>query len=237
MLKTVEKTGVAALERAISILGAFTPQDRGLTLAQLAERTGLYKSTILRLAVSLERFGYLVRRADGRFVLGRSLFRLGQIYQRSFNLVDFIEPVLQRLSRETGFSASFWIFEGAYRVCLTRTKFSTGRRDLSGNVGERCRLDQGGSASAIYHAFTGDKGARYDKVRRDRIAVSLGEFIPELAAISGPVFERDKLVGTLSLGGFRSQFTRQVVAELGPRIITAAEDLSAALAAGGTGER
>ncbi|RUX68826.1 IclR family transcriptional regulator, partial [Mesorhizobium sp. M2A.F.Ca.ET.040.01.1.1] len=37
--------GVAALERAIAILDAFTAADRSLGLAEIAARTGLYKST------------------------------------------------------------------------------------------------------------------------------------------------------------------------------------------------
>ena len=57
--------GVAAVERALAILDAFTEQDRSLTLAQVATRTGFYKSTILRLAASLEKKGYLIRLADG----------------------------------------------------------------------------------------------------------------------------------------------------------------------------
>ena len=47
--------GVAALDRAIAILDAFAAADRSLSLAEIAARTGLYKSTILRLANSLLR--------------------------------------------------------------------------------------------------------------------------------------------------------------------------------------
>ena len=45
--------GVAAVERALSVLGAFRDGDASLSLHELAARTGLYKSTILRLLVSL----------------------------------------------------------------------------------------------------------------------------------------------------------------------------------------
>ena len=43
-----------------------------LTLAAMAERTSLYKSTILRLAGSLERFGYLVRDLGVSTISGRA---------------------------------------------------------------------------------------------------------------------------------------------------------------------
>ena len=40
--------------------------DEKTTLAELSKRTDLYKSTLLRLIKSLERFGYVLRDADVR---------------------------------------------------------------------------------------------------------------------------------------------------------------------------
>ena len=56
---------VEAVERALTILEAFREGEESLSLAALAEKTGFYKSTILRLAASLERFGYLAREPSG----------------------------------------------------------------------------------------------------------------------------------------------------------------------------
>ena len=64
---------VEAVERALTILNAFAADKPELTLAELAVATGFYKSTILRLAGSLERFGYLIRRADGTFRLALAI--------------------------------------------------------------------------------------------------------------------------------------------------------------------
>ncbi|MFX7854014.1 helix-turn-helix domain-containing protein, partial [Acinetobacter baumannii] len=58
---TPGQSGVAALDRAFAILFAFRPGDYALTLAELAARTGLYKSTILRLAGSLIQHRMLYR--------------------------------------------------------------------------------------------------------------------------------------------------------------------------------
>ena len=41
---------VEAVERALAMLDAFAPELRALSLTELAERTDLYKSTVLRLA-------------------------------------------------------------------------------------------------------------------------------------------------------------------------------------------
>ena len=47
-----DESGVAAVDRALSIVDALT-EDK-VTLAEIAKRTGLYKSTVLRLLKSLE---------------------------------------------------------------------------------------------------------------------------------------------------------------------------------------
>src|SRR5215813_14372052 len=111
---------VEAVERALSILDAFATERPRLTLAELAAATGFYKSTILRLAGSLERFGYLIREERGAFRLGPALWRLGSIYRTGFHLGEAIRPELRRLVEATGETASFYIREGESRVCLFR---------------------------------------------------------------------------------------------------------------------
>src|SRR5215469_5119465 len=70
-----EPGGVAAVDRALAILGAFRLEDGALTLAELAARTGIYKSTILRLAQSLIRARLLLRLDDGQYRIGPEALR------------------------------------------------------------------------------------------------------------------------------------------------------------------
>ena len=63
--------GVAAVDRALSILQAFRAGGSSLSLTEIARRTGFNKSTRLRLNQSLERFEYLVRGATGGIESGR----------------------------------------------------------------------------------------------------------------------------------------------------------------------
>src|SRR4051812_43760865 len=89
--------GVAAVNRALSILAAFEQSVDGMTLTDLMNATGLYHSTILRLCESLENYHYLKRLPDGRYMLGPMPFYLGTIYQTSFHLRDYALPVLRDL--------------------------------------------------------------------------------------------------------------------------------------------
>ena len=80
--------GVAAVSRALSILDAFLGTKGILTLKEISEATDLYKSTVLRLLVSLERFGYVCCLGDKGYQVGPKGAELAAVYQASFDLRD-----------------------------------------------------------------------------------------------------------------------------------------------------
>jgi hypothetical protein len=59
---SADNGGVAAVDRALLVLAAFHQGDRSLSLVDLAERTHLVKSTVLRLLASLM---HLARKSRG----------------------------------------------------------------------------------------------------------------------------------------------------------------------------
>ncbi|HEY8368596.1 MAG TPA: IclR family transcriptional regulator, partial [Thermodesulfobacteriota bacterium] len=205
-----ERPGVEAVERALSVLEAFAEGDARLSLAQLAERTGLYKSTILRLAASLERFGYLRRDSEGYFRLGPTLWRLGTLYQRSFDLADVVRPVLARLVADLGQTAAFYVRDGDRRICLFRNNSPSPTRHHV-EEGTSLPIDQGASGRILL-AFGGAEGARYDEIRRKGVYTSYGERDPDAAAVAAPVFDAaGALVGAISVSGLRTHFDEPFV--------------------------
>src|SRR5690554_3910432 len=153
--------GVAAVDRALSILGVFSDADKSLSLAELARRTGFYKSTLLRLATSLIRARYLRRLENGEFALGPALLRLGELYQASFDLELEVLAALRRLSRDTGESAAYYVRDGQDRICLYRVA-STAHRVLHYvTPGTRFALNTGASGRVLL-AFGPAKAAVAD---------------------------------------------------------------------------
>ena len=57
--------GVAAADRALTLLSAFRKGDTAVSLAERAERTGLVNSTIMRLAIRLAEHGYRAHIPEG----------------------------------------------------------------------------------------------------------------------------------------------------------------------------
>ena len=216
---------VEAVERALSILTAFVDNRPTLTLAEIAERTGLYPSTILRLAGSLIRFGYLHRGLDGHFRLGPTPMRLGALYRESFRLTDYVRPVLVQLVERTGETGAFYVREGEKRICLYRHHTP---RILRHHIDEGAELPlhQGASAHVLV-AFTDGEGDRYAAIRQHRYAISLGERDPETAAIAAPVFgPGERLVGALSVTGLLARFQGADTARMVEAVIDLARKLT-----------
>ena len=219
-----QRGGVAAVDRALSILEVFRPGERSLPLAQIAQRTGLYKSTILRLDASLERAGYMVRLDDGHWRLGPALSRLGSTYQSAFNLRDYIEPTLQRLVDRCGETAAFYIRDGNVRVCLFRAEAKHSVRHHI-NVGQHLPLERGGPARVL-RAFTGGDDEISEQVRRDFYFFSAGERDPETSGVAVPVMDSNGLCGAMAVIGPTTRMTSEVMQRYLGDVLQASVDVS-----------
>jgi DNA-binding IclR family transcriptional regulator len=219
---------VEAVERALTILGAFRPERPRLTLAELAAATNLYKSTILRIAGSLERFGYLARGHDGAYRIGPAPARLSSIYRAGFALGDLIRPELRRLVEATGETASFYIRDGDKRVCLYRHNSPQAARH---HLDEGAQLPMNAGASAhVLKAFGAKAEARYADLRKRGYYVSLGERDPHVAAVAVPLFDAaGALRGALALSGLLSRFDEKARRKALPLLQSSARRLAAAI--------
>ncbi|MES5099995.1 IclR family transcriptional regulator [Agrobacterium sp. BA1120] len=221
-------SGVAAVERAVSMLEAFTDVDYALTLGELARRTELDKSTVLRIARSLAKSSMLVRNEDASWRLGPKLVRLGGLYQSTFKSSTVVEPLLAQISDESGESAAVYIKEGDVRVCLHRHDSTQSIRH-SARVGDTMPLDRGAPGRVIL-AFTGVSGKIYDDIRAQGFHVTIGERDPQVASIAVPIYrEGQALFGSLALTGPPSRFGDEAISKNLEILRVAAQKLSTAL--------
>ncbi len=228
-LRPEPKGGVIALERGLSLLSAFGNERSALRLTDLAEITGLNKSTILRLCVSLERQGFIKRREDGWFQLGAALFHLGSAYQRSFQIVDVIDPVMQALVGEFKECATFTVRDGDSVVCLHKVEPAQGIRDAGSSIGDRYDLNNGAS-SQVLRAFSGEAGENFKQIRSDIHATSFGTLYPDAAAIACPLFGAgSELLGALQLSGPQYRLSEDIMTAMKQGLLHAVAGLTRSL--------
>jgi DNA-binding IclR family transcriptional regulator len=221
--------GVAAVDRALTILAAFDGEVEALTLAALSRRTGFYKSTLLRLIASLQAFGYILQLPDGRYHLGPTPFRLGGVYQRSNHLYDHVMPVLRQLVAAGTESPSFHVrHDATRRLCVFRVDSQHSTLDRV-EAGSLLPLDRG-AAGRVILAFDGAEGHSFDGIRETFVASSFGERDPDCAGIAAPVFGADgKLTGVLSVSGPKLRFIKETIAFMTAQVLQGALRLTQSL--------
>jgi len=149
-----------------------------------------------------------VRAENGVFRLGPAVWRLGSIYRAGFVLGEAVRPQLRRLVEATGETASFYVREGATRVCLFRQNSPHAARHHL-DEGSALPLTAGASAHVLL-AFSDGKGARTKAVRERGYDISLGERDPQVAAVAVPVFDlAGKFRGALAVSGLVGRLTEK----------------------------
>ncbi len=220
---------VVAVTRAMALLGAFALGESQLSLAELSRRCGLHKTTALRIARTLAMAGYMVPCDDGGWRLGPAAGWLGARYQSGFDVQDVVEPMLRKLSKTTRESAAFYVREGDFRTCLMRVEGVQPLRHHA-RMGEALPLDKG-SPGRVILAFSGQRGAVYERIRQRGYCLSIGEREKGVATVSAPVFGTHwKLLGSVCISGPAARLTEAVLEAHAKTVIDAANALSYALA-------
>jgi DNA-binding IclR family transcriptional regulator len=190
--------GVGAVDRAISLLDVFTPDRPLLTLAELAEQSRQYKSTVLRLLASLMHAHVVKRHADGRFSLGSTIPRLHAVYAASFSMESVLLPALRELVDATRESAAYHIRQGTKRLCLYGVDSPQTIRDHT-QVGALWPVGRG-AAGRVFTLYGNAPAAPAGRLRPEPFVITPADVVREVAAIAAPVFDAGgALAGVIAL--------------------------------------
>ena len=191
------ESGVASVDKALTILRLFSSQNIELSLNQIAEATGLYKSTALRMLASLSNALLVMKRSDGMYVLGPAIATLNAAYQQQQSLETVVIPILEQLMKSTQESAAFHVRQGEERLCLYRVDSKQALRDHI-KVGDLLPIDKG-AGGKVLRAFEGAPGKASAQIREAMVLAVAGDRVKEISGISSPVFNAEGLIGVITL--------------------------------------
>lgn len=217
------------MDRAIGILNAFCWGDEGLSLAEMANRTGLHKTTILRLAISLQNAGMLARSANGEFRLGANILKLSAIMRASLRLDREVLPFLSKLAKECRESASLFIRDGEQRICFARVEAEQSVRDSARRL-LPLPLDDT-SAGLVLRGLDGNWVGAASGAFRPIFTSGITD--PQTASLSAPVFDAEgDIVGAMTISGPAYRLTREVAELHAPKLMVTAKAFSLSLGYG-----
>lgn len=240
------------LARGLMVLRAFRASDDGLGNAEIAERTGLPKSTVSRLTFTLRSLGYLTHaRRHDRYRPGPALLALGNVAQASISFVDLSAPIMQRLADETG-TLSLLLVRDDARMLIVRTWRPRGVSSLWLEAGHRLPFIGTSSGHAMLAAMPdeifaetvqkadGDRGLTAENAEAARKAayaqlITRGYsitppdeyFAANIHAASKPFFARDLAEPVVFTCGAMPQdlSLERLETEVGPRLNDAVKEL------------
>lgn len=112
---------VSVLDRVSAILNAFPAGGDGLTITEIAQRAGLPKSTVSRLARNLVETGYLDRDGDVHY-LGIRLYELGLNVEEPRRLREAAGQAMRRLSAATGCCVQLAVDDGDRKLVIASAR-------------------------------------------------------------------------------------------------------------------
>lgn len=108
---------IAGLDKGLQVIEAFDQEHSRLTIAGVAERTGLTRAAARRYLLTLTALGYM-RHENKQFSLTPRVLRLGQSYLHSARLPRIAQPLLYRLAYALGEAASVGMLDHGDLVCV-----------------------------------------------------------------------------------------------------------------------
>jgi DNA-binding IclR family transcriptional regulator len=132
-----DKYIVPGLIRGLQVLQAFTPDNREMTLSDIARQLGTTRSAAFRTVYTLTHQGYLLHNPQtARYTLGPAVLRLGYGYLATRELVEVALPELEKLRDATDWSAHLGVRDGRFVLYMLRVPSHMGLASIV-HVGSR----------------------------------------------------------------------------------------------------
>jgi DNA-binding IclR family transcriptional regulator len=125
--------------KAISILQAFSPAEPRLTLAEIADRLGMPKSTTHNLLATLLSCGFIEKVDGDRYALGTAVVALTQGVRVNVELRDRVAPLLRELADVCRESVYLTALDGDFGLYIYAVE-SPNRLMARTAVGDRTHL-------------------------------------------------------------------------------------------------
>jgi DNA-binding IclR family transcriptional regulator len=222
-------------ERVLALLATFEDGRPEVSVTEIAASLGVHKSTASRLAATLERTGFLAR-SGKRYRLGVEIIRLGTLALRSADIVDRLQPAMEKLSQATGETINLAIPAGADILNVAEVPSTYILSCSGGWIGRRTKPhavangkvllafgaiplpDQAGLERYTEQTITTNEALQADlaQARRNGYATAVAELEDGLVAVAAPVFSPvGDCVAALSISGPAYRMPPDKLDELG----------------------
>lgn len=245
-------SGIAAVDRAVAVLDAFTHGELRLGVSDVARATGLSTSTAHRVLGSLCAHG-LVTKMGQSYALGPRILQLAAAARDTGNLTAVARPVMTALRDATGETVGLHVNKGGGRFVIDQVESTQPLRRTYTEWGQSIPLYQG-APSRVLLAYADDQtraavlagpfesitsstvvdpdalAREIELVRQNGYTFSFEERVAGIRSIAVPLRDfTGQVIAAMSVTGPAIRVTEQWMHRMLPTILQAASDISVAL--------
>lgn len=235
--------------RSMDILNLFIDHPE-LTFQQIIDLSGMPKSSVYRMLMSLEEMGFLEKGEDLKYRLGLIFLKYGSLVSSRLDIRTIAYPVMKELHEDVEEAVNLIVQQGDEAVYIEKIDLMQKVR-LYTAVGRKAPMYAGACSRVILSYLpeqyivnylentefttlcTGtitDKQMQYDLIeqaKRDGYTVSHSELEMHTCSVAAPIFDHDgEVVAGLSLAGIEVNYTEADIAVFSEKVIDAANEIS-----------
>ncbi len=248
--------GVGLVQKTLQILDLFQRDTPNRSQGEIANETGMPKSTVNRLVRFLADRGYLtLLEGRNRYSLGPASIDLGRRASDLFDFRGICRPMLERLSQETGETVILTSMVGSGNAvrCVDQIESTHEGLRVFEQIGSIFPLHAGASPKAVLAALSKDERDQYmsrpltsiadqsaidfaalcqdiaETIRRG-YAISHGETYQGVVGIAAAFFWNNRRpAGSLAVALPVHRATPKMIKHIGILLISAGEDVNSLL--------
>jgi IclR family transcriptional regulator, acetate operon repressor len=243
---------VQSFDRAVAILDAFTAERSALGVSEIARITGLKRSTVHRLLVTLRRSELVQQLPNSTdYALGPHVLRLAEVAFHQVNLEKTAKTIMPRLRDQCDETVGLHARLGpTTRTVLDQVESRQPLRRIYTEIGMPIPIYLGApgkvllaySSSELQEEVLSGKLERATprtitdphklrvelaRTRKRGYALSLGERVAEISTLAVPVANHTgAVIASLSVTGPSSRLSKKRLLELMPMAVEAAHEIS-----------
>jgi len=244
------KARLSSVANALRLMKVFSDEEPEIGISALAQRLGLAKSTVHRLAATLMDAGMLEQNAEsGKYRLGLAVFELGALVRRKMDISSEARPFLRTLRDQTGETIHLAVLDHASVLYINKMESLQAIR-MSSNVGARAPVHCTGDGKALLafqaeeivdriiksglpartpNTITDPKALRRDleTIRARGYAIDDEESEIGMRCVAAPIRAHSgAVIASLSIAGPTHRVSRKILLSYARDVIGAADSIS-----------
>ncbi|WP_180316720.1 IclR family transcriptional regulator [Shouchella shacheensis] len=247
---------LSSVQRALALLEELKLYKEGVGVTELANRLEVAKSTTHRLLISLEEYGYVRKRGEGRYQLGLKFLEMHQSVLSQLDVVELARPIMEKLCQDVGEIVHLVEQQGDHVIYLNKVEQQSSALRVHSRIGSRApmyctgvgklllahqdpaRLDRYFSDVPL-KAYTPQTLTEQDvlletfaAIRKEGYSLDDSEHEPDIRCVAAPVFNHEqKVLYALSVTGPASRMDSETIKSHTENVMQAAQELSNQLGA------